>query len=193
MSRVPGTRGGIVARLAARYTKRAYGKVPDPLLVTAHHPRLLRGYLAFEWELGRAKRVDERLKNLAEIKVAALAGCEYCLDIGSAIGRKSGVTPEQLADLPRYRESEHFRDEERLVLDLATAMTTTPVAATDELFDALRSSFSDAQLVELTTAIAWENYRARFNRAMDVAPQGFARGACAVPERPPAVGAGAAS
>ena len=27
MSRVPATRGGIVARLAARYTKRAYGKV----------------------------------------------------------------------------------------------------------------------------------------------------------------------
>ena len=182
MSRIAPTRGGVVARVSARITKRWFGQVLDPLLVTAHHPGLLRGYLGFEWELSRAKKVDTKLKDLAETKAAALAGCEWCLDLASEICRKSGVTEEQLADLPRYRESPHFSEVERLVLDLATGMTQTPVRVDDELFDALKRHFDDAQLVELMGAIAWENYRARFNWALDLEPQGFSRGACVLPE-----------
>jgi len=42
------------------------------------------------------------------------------------------------------------------------------------------------QLVELTTAIVWENFRARFNRAYDVKAQGFSEGAyCVLPDRHP--------
>ena len=63
-------------------------------------------------------------------------------------------------------------------------MTQTPVEVRDELFAALRQHFNDAQLVELTAAIAWENYRARFNHAFDVKAQGFSKGAfCPLPER----------
>src|SRR5204862_4820353 len=110
------------------------------------------------------------------------------LDIASAIGRKSGITREQLADLPRYRESDHFDETEKLVLDYAAAITATPSDVPDELFDALRARFDERQLVELTSAIAIENYRARFNWAFRIGPQGFTQGACAVPERPGAPG-----
>jgi alkylhydroperoxidase family enzyme len=184
MSRISHRKGGLIARGSAWYARRMYGKVPDPVLVTAHNPAVLRGYLAFEWELGRASRVDERLRNLGEMKMGALVGCEFCLDIGSMISRKSGVTEAQLLDLPRYRESEHFSYLERLVLDYATAMAQTPVDVSDELFAALREHLDEAQLVELTAAIAWEGYRSRFNHALGLEPQGYTRGACAVPERP---------
>jgi AhpD family alkylhydroperoxidase len=183
MSLVAPTRGGPIARIAARYAKRIYGKVPEPVPVTAHNGPILNGYLAFEWELARAGRVDKKLKSLAELKAAALAGCEYCLDIGSAVARRDGVSKEQIADLPRYGDSDHFSADEKLVLDYAVAMTETPLAVDDDLFARLETRFDDAQLVELTAAIAWENYRARFNWALDLAPQGFTRGACAVPER----------
>jgi AhpD family alkylhydroperoxidase len=187
MSRIaPPRRLGPFARMAAWISRRDYGQLPEPLLVTAHHPGILRGYGAFEWETGRAHAVDAKLKDLAGIKAAALVGCEWCLDIGSSIGAKSGITAEQLADLPRYRESDRFDDTERLVLDYATAITATPSGVTDELFDALRARFDERQLVELTSAIAIENYRARFNWAFGVEPQGFVKGgACALPERPP--------
>jgi AhpD family alkylhydroperoxidase len=188
MSRIAAPRRlGPFARLAAWMAKRDYGRVPEPVLVTAHHPGILRGYGIFEWETGRAQSVDQKLKDLAEIKAAALVGCEWCLDIGSAIGAKSGVSAEQLADLPRYRESDHFDDTQKLVLDYATAITATPSVVEDELFDALRARFDERQLVELTAAIAIENYRARFNWAFGIEPQGFTKGgACALPERPPA-------
>ena len=175
---------GPFARLAAWISKRDYGELAEPLLVTAHHPGILRGYGAFEWETGRAHAVDEKLKDLAMIKVAALVGCEWCIDIGSAIGARSGVTAEQLAELPRYRDSDHFDETEKLVLDYATAITATPSGVEEELFEALRARFDERQLVELTSAIAIENYRARFNWAFGIEPQGFVKGgACAVPER----------
>lgn len=72
-----------------------------------------------------------------------------------------------------------------MVIEYAARMTTTPVEVPGTLFTALRQQLSEAQLVELTATIAWENYRARFNHALDIEAQGFSEGAfCALPERP---------
>lgn len=84
----------------------------------------------------------------------------------------------------RYRESDAFDPLQKTVLDYAVALTTTPDSCTDELVAELRKTFDERQLVELTTMIAWENFRARFNRGFDVAAQGFSEGAaCPLPER----------
>ena len=100
------------------------------------------------------------------------------------MGRKMGITEEQLRDLARFDASAHFNEEEKLVLRLAVALTRTPADVDDGLFAALRNHFSERELVELTAAIAWENYRARFNRTFDVQPEGFSEGKfCPVPER----------
>ena len=100
------------------------------------------------------------------------------------MGRELGVTEEQLRDLPRYRESPVFSEEERLVIELAEEMAGIPVEVLPELSEKLRQRFDEAQLVELAAAIAWENYRARFNRVFGVRPVGFCEGAfCALPER----------
>ncbi len=94
------------------------------------------------------------------------------------------MTEEKLHDLPVYRESAAFSDLEKLVIEYAAAMSKTPVEVSPELFASLRKHLSDEQLVELTGAIAWENYRARFNRPMSIAAQGFSQGAyCPLPER----------
>lgn len=70
------------------------------------------------------------------------------------------------------------------MLDYSVAMTRTPVEVPDELFTALRKHFNEAQLVELTAAIAWENYRARFNHAFGIEAQGFSENAfCPLPLR----------
>jgi alkylhydroperoxidase family enzyme len=95
-----------------------------------------------------------------------------------------GVSEEQLRDLPSYEESTAFSPLERLVIDYAVEMTKTPVAVPDALFSALRQHLDEPQLVELTAAIAWENFRARFDHALDIGAQGFSEGAfCVLPER----------
>ncbi len=49
------------------------------------------------------------------------------------MGRASGVSELQLAELPRYAQSEAFDAVERLVLDLAVAMTLNPAEVGEEL------------------------------------------------------------
>ena len=94
------------------------------------------------------------------------------------------MTEAQLRDLAVYRTSTAFSAVEKLVLDYATEMTKTPVEVPDALFDELSRQFDEAQLVELTAAIAWENYRARFDHAFAIGAQGFSEGAyCPLPER----------
>lgn len=76
----------------------------------------------------------------------------------------------------------NFSDLESLVLEYADAMTRIPVEISDALFIRLRERFSEAQLVELTSAIAWENYRARFDHAFGIEAENFSEGAvCALP------------
>src|SRR3954447_15024692 len=183
MSRIPlrEPRGPFLRATYAE-SKRQYGKVPDPVAVKGHTPLLLAGYSAFELATQRSRRVEARYKELAELKTAALVGCEWCMDIGAMIAARSGVPAEQVRELNRHRESDAFDDLERLVLDYAEAMTRTPAEVTDELVAALREHLDDAQLVELTSVIALENYRARFNWAFGLGSQGFAAGAaCPVP------------
>src|SRR5215471_18811651 len=95
-----------------------------------------------------------------------------------------GITEEQLREISHFEESGEFSGAERLVLRLASAMTGTPASITDDLFAALRAEFREPQLVELATAIAWENHRARFNRVFAIESEGFSVGAlCPLPER----------
>ena len=174
---------GLVARASFAASKRETGTVVDPVRAFAHHPTLLAGYGAMEMAAERSGRLDARTKELAVMRAAMLTGCEWCLDFGSSVAAAAGVTEEDLRALPAYAESDRFSEPERLALDYAGAMTRTPVDVPDELVARLREHLDDPQLVELTTAIALENLRARFNWALGLGSQGFADGAyCLRPE-----------
>ncbi len=174
---------GPMLRIVYRLARRQLGRDVDPVGVYAHAPSLLLGYSAFEHATSKQHRVEERLKTLAETKVAAVVNCEFCCDIASSLALEAGVSEEQLLALPRYRESDAFSELERLVLDYATAISRTPARIGDECFAAMRKHFDERQLVELTNVIVLENARARFNCAFDMTPAGFTEGmVCAVPE-----------
>ena len=178
---------GMVLRLARRKTRELTGRETElmigPLEAYAHVPRLLLGYGMLEQATATLDRVPERLKLLAELKAATMTACEYCIDIGSQIARRAGLSDAELLALPRYRESEEFDDLEKLVMDYAVGMSRTPVAVPDELFAQLRETFEDAQLVELTNVIALENMRGRFNLALGFGSAGLSDGmVCALAE-----------
>ncbi len=83
------------------------------------------------------------------------------------MGRKAGLSDEKLrAVLSENRTS--FNDTERLVIELADAMTDTPANISDDLYAGLRKQFSEEPLMQLGAQIAFENYRARWNRIFNV-------------------------
>jgi alkylhydroperoxidase family enzyme len=86
--------------------------------------------------------------------------------------------------MAHFETSAQFTETEKNVLRLTVALTRTPASVSDELFAALRREFSERQMVELTAAIAWENYRARYNRSFGIEAEGFSQGKfCPLPER----------
>ena len=193
MARITGVRGrdaGLYTRFVFFFTRRGFteiaGRAPEhmiePLELYAHVPGLLKAYAGLEQATAKLHYLPQRLRLLAELKAATMTSCEYCIDLGSSIARRSGLTDEQILALADYRSSPQFTSFEKLVLDYAVAMSRTPAEVPDSLFAALREHLDDAQIVELTHIIALENLRGRFNRALGVGAAGFSEGmVCAAP------------
>jgi alkylhydroperoxidase family enzyme len=85
----------------------------------------------------------------------------------------------KLAEVAGWRSSLLFSEAERAALEYAERMTITGEWVDDALFARLRRHYSEAQIVELTAAIAFENFRSKVNPALGVAAQGF----CVIPQR----------
>jgi len=94
------------------------------------------------------------------------------------VGRKAGLSDEKLRAVVDH-DMTPFNDTERLVIELADAMTDTPANISDELYARLRRQFSEEQLMQLGAQIAFENYRARWNRLFNVESDNLYQGGTA--------------
>jgi alkylhydroperoxidase family enzyme len=86
---------------------------------------------------------------------------------------------EKLEEVTEWRDSKLFSEAERLALEYAERITYTDQQVDDALVDRLKKHYSDGQIVELTAAIAMENFRSKFNPPLGIEAQGF----CMVPKR----------
>ena len=66
-----------------------------------------------------------------------------------------------------------------LALEYAERITYTDQKVDDALFAKVKQHFTEPQIVELTAAIAFENFRSKFNPPLGIEAQGF----CMVPKR----------
>lgn len=182
---------GLGAKIAFFFTKRKLAQMTgletagmlEPLRMYAHIPRLLNAYGRLEQAESKLDVLSPRQRALAELKAATTVRCEYCIDLGSQIARRWGMSDEELLALSDYQNAPCFSDVDKLILRYATAISRTPVEVSDELFDALRTHFDAAQLVGLTHVITLGNLRARFNIALDIGSSGFSGDrVCALPE-----------
>jgi AhpD family alkylhydroperoxidase len=191
---VPQGEAGPIVRLVYRFMRKGMtkltGRAPtsgsgiEPIEIWAHQPKMMTGMGKFQAAVRKADGVEERLKNLVELKGAQMIGCEYCVDLGSQICRNSGLSDDELLALARYHGSELFTDREKLALDYAVAVMRTPVEVTDELFVRMQEHFTDAQMVELTALLTVVNLD-RFNAAFGAGSAGFSEGmVCVGPDRP---------
>jgi alkylhydroperoxidase family enzyme len=90
------------------------------------------------------------------------------MDINAAVGSKQNLGDDKIAEIAVWPKSALFSPAERAALAYAEHMCQTHVDVPDDVFAALRAHFNENQIVELTAAIAYENYRARFNHALDI-------------------------
>jgi AhpD family alkylhydroperoxidase len=191
---VPQDRAGLTVKIVYWFMRRgmkkrtgreaACGSGIEPVELWAHRPKMMTGMGKFQQAVRKGKAVDERLKNLVEVKGAQMIGCEYCVDLGSQICRNSGLSDKELLALARYGDSDLFTEREKIALDYTVGVMRTPVDVSEELFARVRKNFSDEQLVEITALLTVVNLD-RFNAAFGVGSAGFSEGMVCVPaDRP---------
>ena len=86
---------------------------------------------------------------------------------------------DKVAEVLSWRDSKLFSRAERVALEYAERITYTDQQVDDALFAELKKHFSEPQIVELTAAVALENFRSKFNPPLGIEAQGF----CVVPAR----------
>ena len=199
MARIEGvskSKASLVVKLVYRFGPRMMTKMTgrdpqtgtgiEPIEIWAYQPKMMIGMGRFNQAIRKGKTVDERTKNLVELKGAQMIGCEFCVDLGSQICRNSGVSDEELLAISRYTSSELFDEREKVALDYTVAVMRTPVEVTDELFAQLQEHFTTEQIVELTALLTLVNLD-RFNAAFGIGSAGFSEGMVCVPPDRPAV------
>jgi len=179
-------------RLGPRMMRKLTGRQPstgsglEPMEIWAHKPKLMMAMGKFNGAVRKPGTLEPRIRNLCELKGAAMIGCEYCVDLGSQICRNSGFSDEELLAIPRYASSDLFSEREKAALDYTVAVMRTPVEVTDDLFADLQKHLTTDQIVELTALLTLVNLD-RFNAAFGIGSAGFSEGmVCVPPEKPAA-------
>ena len=95
------------------------------------------------------------------------------MDINASRGMQAGATEDKIREIESAATSALYDDRERTAIEYAENMTITGRRVSDALFARLRGYFSEPQVVELTAAVALENFRSKFNVALGIEAQGF--------------------
>lgn len=93
------------------------------------------------------------------------------MDINAAVGSELGLSDEKILALDDYVDSDHYSAAEKVALEYADAMTLSDQDVSDELFERIRAIYTEAEIIELTEVIAWENASSKFNRALRIPSQ----------------------
>ena len=86
---------------------------------------------------------------------------------------QAGASADKIAQVAGAAASDLFSAGEKVAIAYAEAMTVTGRRVDDALFARVRAAFDEDQIVELTAAVALENFRSKFNTALGIGAQGF--------------------
>src|SRR5882757_9211568 len=121
---------------------------------------LLPGGTRYHKGAGGGGRPDQGLRprtvpdRTAEDPASQINGCAFCINMHTADARKNGETEQRLYLLNAWRESPLYTDRERAALAWTEALTLiAETHAPDADYEAMRTQFSEAEAVNLTTLI----------------------------------------
>jgi uncharacterized peroxidase-related enzyme len=140
------------------------GVVPNMMRTMAQSPRVLEGYLALSGALSRGL-LPATLQEQIALAVAEANACNYCLSAHTALGRRAGLSDDQLA---ASREGRAADPKANVALRFALAVLQRRGAVSDEELARVREAgFSDAEIAEIIAHVSLNVLTNYFNRAAD--------------------------
>jgi uncharacterized peroxidase-related enzyme len=148
--------------------KKAVGNVPNTYAaIGAHGPAALKAMLQAEAVLA-ASTLSKQDRETVKLIVSEVAGCHYCVAAHSLLGKLAGLKPDVLKQL---RVGQPTGDARRDALArFVRTLVRTSGEISDEEFSAIKAAgYTDAQLVDISLAIALITFTNVFNRINDTA------------------------
>ena len=106
--------------------------------------------------------IDDRMKEIALIHASQLNGCAYCVRVHVDRGVQAGLTADEIAQLPAWRESGVFTARERAALELAERYVYIhEEGIPDDVYDHVGGNLSEQEYVALSWLLVSIN---AFNR-----------------------------
>ncbi len=103
-------------------------------------------------------RLSRQLVDLVFLRVSQINGCAFCIDLHWSDLVAQGFDYRRLNALAAWRETPFFDAREKAALQWAEMLTRNCGRDADDVeFDKLREHFTDAEIAELTFAIAAMN------------------------------------
>lgn len=126
-------------------------------------PELTRKVLELS-EAVKKSSLGDTLLDLINIRASQLNGCAFCLDMHAKEAKIHGERELRIYHIPIWRESPLFSDAEKAALEWTEALTKIgPEGVSDEIYERVRSHFSEVQLSELSFAVGMINLWNRLN------------------------------
>ena len=164
-----------IAALAAKIRGARGGQLHVFYRALLHAPALASAWFEFNNAVRFRTSLDDRVRELVIMRVAALTGCAYVWSVHEAqYAAPAGVTPREVEALRDWRKSGLFGSAESALLAYVDAMTRD-VEVPDGIFAALREHFDERQIVELTVLIGSYNMHTRVLRALRIEPEAAVR------------------
>ena len=109
-------------------------------------------------------------KELLILKATHRNACQYCVVQHEAVSKRLGITEEKIADIgdDRYKESQHFTDAEKALLDLTVQVGVDANRLSQDLWDRLHEHFTEPQIVEAVFTITTYIAISKFGDALGV-------------------------
>ena len=121
-------------------------------------PDAVQAVYALETHVQKGSGLSRELIHLIKLRASIINGCSYCVDMHVKEARHDGLSEQWIALVSAWREARIYSDRERAVLAWTDAVTNIrDTGAPDEVFDALRQHFTEAEIVEITVAIGTIN------------------------------------
>ncbi len=117
-------------------------------------PAAYQAMLQLETFVRKQSRLEPALIQLVKMRASQINGCAYCIDMHSKDARAEGETEQRIYALSAWEETPFFTDRERAALALTEGVTLIGNGhVPDALYEKVKQSFSDEELVNLTLAI----------------------------------------
>lgn len=121
-------------------------------------PEAVKAVLQVQAYINHHSGLDPSLLNLVYMRASQINGCAYCIDMHSKDARAMGESEQRLYELNAWRETPFYTDKERAALEWTEAVTQiSKDHAPDDVYEHVRKYFGEAELVNLTLAIAQIN------------------------------------